>query len=109
MNDEYEDVHYLSDDLSEASIKTQKMHKRLDIFRKALIGIILVGVLFILVNAEVHWGWWIAWLTIGFVVVLNVVGFLTLPLYGMFGGSLVSARLAEIEKRMEERMKEEQN
>lgn len=83
MSQENDQEFQPSPELSRKIKKADRAKSILDWIRRALIGIIVAGGLWILDGNGVHWGWLVAWAIGGFILTLNLVGFATLPLYVM--------------------------
>jgi Flp pilus assembly protein TadB len=65
---------------NELILEVRRIHNQLDWARRLLIALIW-GPIFLVLLANVHWGWSILWTIGGFLLVLNVVGLLMVPLY----------------------------
>ncbi len=74
--------------------------RRADFIRRGLYVVFMVIGLALLGIFDAHWGFYIAWFTVGFIIIINIVGFLTIPLYS---SNLLTDGINLIEKRMESR------
>ena len=57
----------------------------LDFFRHTIIYTLWAFILVILIRNDTNWAWNIVWMIGGYILLLNLVGFATLPLYAILG------------------------
>ena len=61
------------------------MKSFLDFFRHTIIYTLWAFILVILIRNDTNWAWNIVWMIGGYILLLNLVGFATLPLYAILG------------------------
>lgn len=71
-------------DVERDLIGFQRARFLLDIFRRILVVSLWVGILVVLLAAT-SWVWAVVWILPGLFLSVNVIGFVTLPLYAMLG------------------------